>query len=113
MNLFGIDNIEIFLVLLVLVAFLYAAVGHGGASGYLALMAFWSFPVTIMKPTALLLNLFVAAVSFTSYHPDGHFNTKLFWSFALASLPAAFIANNRDAKFSTCISNLYQSGSSK
>ncbi len=91
MNLFEIEGIGWFLAVLPMVAFLYAAVGHGGASGYLALMALWSFPVSMMKPTALVLNLFVAAVSFIAYARKGHFNTKLFLSFALVSVPMAFL----------------------
>ena len=91
MNLLAIDGIVVFFLLLTAVAFLYAAVGHGGASGYLALMAMWSFPVAIMKPTALVLNLFVAAVAFWSFQRKGHFNSKLFWSFAVSSIPAAFL----------------------
>ena len=55
-----------FLILLPIVAFLYASVGHGGASGYLGLMVFFDFAPAEMKPMALLLNLFVAAVSFLS-----------------------------------------------
>ncbi|MBL4587163.1 MAG: sulfite exporter TauE/SafE family protein [Flavobacteriales bacterium] len=77
--------------LLPVVAFLYAAVGHGGASGYLALVAIWAFPVSVMKPTALLLNLFVAAISFIAYARKGHFNWKLFTAFAIASVPMAFV----------------------
>ncbi|RYZ30452.1 MAG: sulfite exporter TauE/SafE family protein, partial [Sphingobacteriales bacterium] len=50
----------LFFLLLFLVAFLYASVGHGGASGYLALMALFSVAPAVMKPTALLLNLFVS-----------------------------------------------------
>ena len=91
MNIFQIDGIEYFLMLLPIVAFLYASVGHGGASGYLALMAIWAFPVSVMKPTALVLNLFVAAVSFIAYARKGHFNWKLFTAFALASIPMAFL----------------------
>lgn len=91
MNLFEIEGIGIFLALLPIVAFLYAAVGHGGASGYLALMALWSFPVSMMKPTALVLNLFVAAVSFIAYARKGYFNWKLFTAFAIASIPLAFV----------------------
>lgn len=91
MNLLAVDGITLFMALLAVVAFLYAAVGHGGASGYLALMALWSFPVSVMKPTALVLNLLVAAVSFISYQRKGHFNAKLFLSFAIASVPAAFL----------------------
>ena len=64
----------LFLLLLPLVAFLYASVGHGGASGYLALMALFAFTPEEMKPTALLLNLFVAAISFYHYNKEGYFN---------------------------------------
>lgn len=91
MNIWDIDGIQYFLALLPVVAFLYAAVGHGGASGYLAIMALWSFPVSVMKPNALVLNLFVAAVSFIAYARKGHFNWKLFLAFALASVPLAFL----------------------
>jgi hypothetical protein len=66
-------------------------VGHGGASGYLALMALFSFAPESMKPTALLLNIFVAGISFYYYYKEGYFNKKLFLSFAIASIPLAFI----------------------
>jgi len=91
MNLFEIDYIWIFLLILPVIAFMYAAVGHGGASGYLALMALFSFAPDTMKPTALLLNLFVAAISFIHYAKSGYFNKKLFLSFAIASIPLAFV----------------------
>jgi len=86
-----IENIYIFLIILPVVSFLYASVGHGGASGYLALMALFSFAPETMKPTALLLNLFVAGISFYYYYKAGHFNKKLFISFALASIPLAYL----------------------
>jgi hypothetical protein len=54
----------LFYALIPIVAFLYSSVGHGGASGYLALMAVFSFPSDMMKQTALLLNLFVAGIAF-------------------------------------------------
>lgn len=81
----------VFLLCLPLVAFLYAAVGHGGASGYLAIMALFSFSPEVMKPTALLLNLFVAGISFFHYAKSGHFNWKLFLVFALLSVPLSFL----------------------
>ncbi len=81
----------LFYILLPVVAFLYAAVGHGGASGYLALMAFFSFAPDFMRPTALLLNLAVSLIAFIQYYRQGHFAWQLFWPFALASVPAAFI----------------------
>ena len=88
---FDIEHIWIFLLLLPIVAFLYASVGHGGASGYLAVMAIFSFAPETMKPTALLLNLFVAGIAFYHYYKAGYFNKKLFLSFAVASIPLAFI----------------------
>lgn len=84
------DFIYLFYILLFLVAFLYASVGHGGASGYLALMAIFSIAPDVMKPTALLLNLFVSATSFIQFYRGGHFRMKLFLPFALASVPFAF-----------------------
>jgi len=81
----------LFYALLVLVAFLYSSVGHGGASGYLALMAYFSFAPETMRPTALLLNIFVSLISFIQYYKNGFFKWNLFWPFALASIPTAFI----------------------
>ena len=72
-------NEVFFLILLPIVSFLYASVGHGGASGYLALMSLFSFPNEMMKQTALLLNLFVAGIAFTQYYRAGHFNKNLFF----------------------------------
>lgn len=91
MELFHTDHIWIFLLLLPIVAFMYASVGHGGASGYLAMMALFGFAPNSMKPTALLLNLFVAAISFVHYAKAGHFNKKLFLVFAITSIPLAFV----------------------
>jgi len=80
-----------FLLLLFIVAFLYAAVGHGGASGYLALMAVFGMLPEIMKPTALLLNLFVSLSAFLLFYKEGHFKWKIFLPFALASIPFSFL----------------------
>jgi hypothetical protein len=85
------DASHLFLILLPFVAFLYASVGHGGASGYLALMALFSFAPEVMKPTALLLNLFVAGISFAQFARAGHFNGWLFLVFAGLSVPMSFL----------------------
>ncbi len=85
-------SVEIFfLVLLFIVAFLYASVGHGGASGYLALMALFSMSPAVMRPTALLLNLFVSLSAFILFYRSGHFKWKIFVPFALASIPCSFL----------------------
>jgi len=85
------DSFWIFISILPIVAFMYAAVGHGGASGYLALMALFSFAPEAMKPTALLLNLFVAAISFFHFYRKGFFKFRLFIAFAIGSIPLSFL----------------------
>ena len=85
------DSIILFYGLLSLVAFLYASVGHGGASGYLALMAIFSVAPEVMKPTALLLNLFVSLTAFIQFYRGKHFLWKIFLPLALASVPMAFL----------------------
>ncbi len=80
-----------FFILLFVVALLYASVGHGGASGYLALMAIYGFAPEVMKLTALILNLFVSLTSFILFYRGGHFKWKLFLPFALASIPFSFL----------------------
>jgi uncharacterized membrane protein YfcA len=82
---------ELFYILLFVVAFLYASVGHGGASGYLALMAIYGFAPEEMKPTALLLNLFVSMVSFIQFYRGKYFIMRLFLPLAIASVPMAFL----------------------
>ena len=73
------------------VAVLYSSVGHGGASGYLAVMAFLSVAPTVTRPTALVLNLFVASIGAIQFYRAGHFSWKLFWPFAVTSIPFAFL----------------------
>ncbi|MEN5435392.1 MULTISPECIES: sulfite exporter TauE/SafE family protein [Sphingobacterium] len=82
---------EIFFIILFVVAFLYASVGHGGASGYLALMALYGVAPQEMKPTALFLNLFVSLTAFIQYYRGNHFKKEIFIPIALASIPFAFL----------------------
>jgi len=72
-------------------AALYASVGHGGASSYLAVMGLFSFAPNVMKPTALALNILVSAVATLKFYRAGLFSWRLFWPFAIASIPAAFV----------------------
>lgn len=88
------ESLFLFYFLLFVVAFFYASVGHGGASGYLALMAIFSVAPAVMKPTALLLNLFVSAVSFIQFYRRGYFKWSTFLPFALASVPMSFLGGS-------------------
>jgi len=73
------------------VAVLYSSVGHGGASGYLAVMALLSIPPAQTRPSALVLNLFVASIGAFQFWQAGHFSWSIFCPFAVGSLPLAFI----------------------
>ena len=81
----------LFLALLFIVAFLYSSVGHGGASGYLALMALFGLAPSLMKSSALILNIFVSFISFFQFYRGGYFKWKLFLPFASISVPMAFL----------------------
>ena len=85
------DSLYLFYILLFVVAMLYSSVGHGGASGYLALMAIYAFSPEVMKPTALILNLFVSLISFLQFYRGEHFKWKIFLPLAIASIPMAFL----------------------
>ena len=91
MNIADLLAMPLLLVLLPIVAFLYASVGHGGASGYLALMSLFAVPISIMKPTALVLNLLVSGVSFYFFYREKNFKWDLFYPFAFASIPFSFL----------------------
>lgn len=76
---------------IVVVAALYSAVGHGGASGYLAVLSFFSVDKNVMASTALVLNTIVAGISFLNYRRFGHFSWRLCWPFMVGSVPFSFV----------------------
>jgi hypothetical protein len=73
------------------VAFLYSSVGHAGASGYIAVMTLCGLTAAFIRPTALVLNILVAAIGSFQFWRAGYFSWRLFWPFALLSVPAAFL----------------------
>ena len=80
-----------FFIALFIIAFLYSSVGHGGASGYLALMALFGISTMYMKASALSLNLFVSAISFLAFQQAGFFKPKILLPLVLGSIPMAFL----------------------
>src|SRR5213595_946308 len=87
------DNTQLaFLCLAIaVIAFLYSSVGHAGASGYIATMTLFGLAATVIRPTALVLNILVATIGSVQFWRSGHFSWKLFWPFALLSVPAAYL----------------------
>lgn len=76
------------------IAILYASVGHGGASGYLAVMALFSLQPGVLKPTALILNIVVAGVASWLYLTAKQFCWRTFWPFAITSIPASYLGGS-------------------
>jgi uncharacterized membrane protein YfcA len=74
-----------------LVALVYAMVGHAGATGYIAVLAIAGVAPGVIRPTALLLNVVVAAIGTVQFARAGHFRPDVFWPLAAASVPAAFL----------------------
>ena len=77
-------------------AALYSSVGHGGASGYIALMALAGLGPEEVRPAALVLNIVVAGLGAYRYLRAGRFDWNVFWPFAVTAIPAAFLAGRID-----------------
>ena len=80
---------------LFVVAMLYASVGHGGASGYLAVLSlstYGAMEAAWLKQHAWCLNLVVAAIAFWHFHRAGYHSPKLTIPFVVASVPLAMFA---------------------
>jgi uncharacterized protein len=86
---------ELWLASLIFVAaVLYSSVGHSGASGYLAAMALFCIAPAVMKPTALVINIIVAAIATFRFTRAGCFDKSLFRRFAIGSIPCAFVGGS-------------------
>ena len=81
---------------ILVIAFLYSGVGHGGASGYLALMAISGYLPDTIRPSALVLNLFVSGIAAYAFYKNGHLKFNLLWPFILTSIPLAFVGGSID-----------------
>jgi uncharacterized membrane protein YfcA len=77
-----------------LAAMLYASVGHGGASAYLAILVLAGFSHESIAPTVLALNILVTLLGTINYHRAGHLDLKLLFPFVLTSIPAAFLGGS-------------------
>lgn len=84
----------IIFILIPLIAFIYASVGHGGASSYLMVLAVLGFAPEEMRPTALLLNIFVSSIAFLTYRKTCEFPKKLFLQLIIFSVPAAYVGGS-------------------
>jgi uncharacterized membrane protein YfcA len=80
-----------YLVLIVIVAALYSSVGHGGASGYIAVLSLTALTKEVVSSVALTMNLLVAGIAFFAYMNQGYFRWRIVWPFLITSIPAAYV----------------------
>lgn len=73
------------------VAMIYSAIGQGGGSGYLAVMAVGGMSASQIRPTALALNIFVSALSGWKFKKAGRFSPAVFWPATICGAPAVMI----------------------
>ena len=72
-------------------AALYTSVGHAGASAYLASMALVGVAPEVMRPTALVLNIFVASFSAIRFWRAGLVDARLALWLLAGAAPLAFV----------------------
>jgi uncharacterized membrane protein YfcA len=89
---------------LLLGAVLYTSVGHAGASIYIAIMTLFSIPSTVIKPTALVLNIFIASFTSWRFIRQGFFDLKVLFPIAIGAIPFAFLGG-----FINAPSHIYKS----
>ena len=75
------------------VAFFYSSVGHGGATGYLAALALLGVAPASAKVAVLITNILVASVAWWRFYRAGHFDWKVLSWFAVASIPCALLGS--------------------
>ncbi len=87
----SLDDVSLIALGIFVIAVLYSSVGHGGASGYWAILSLFGVAAKVVKPTALSLNIIVSPLAAWQFWRAGYFRWELFWPFALLSMPLAFL----------------------
>ena len=81
-------------ILFFVTAILYASVGFGGGSTYLALLLIWDVPYYMFPILALICNIFVVSGNSFNYIKAGNLNLKLLIPYLIGSIPLAFIGGS-------------------
>lgn len=78
------------------VAFFYSSVGHGGATGYLAALAMLGVAPGSARTAVLIANVLVAGIAWWRFSNAGHFNGRVLFIFAVTSVPFAWLGSRVD-----------------
>ncbi|MDR3467892.1 MAG: sulfite exporter TauE/SafE family protein [Xanthobacteraceae bacterium] len=74
-----------------LVAVLYASVGQAGGTGYVAVMGLVGFTPDVIKPTALALNILVAAIGSVRFYRSGLLTWRSCYPFGILGAPFSLL----------------------
>ncbi len=94
-------------VLFFIVAILYASVGFGGGSSYLALLVLWDAPYMVVPVVALMCNIVVVSGNSFHYVRAGYINKRLLLPPAIASVPMAYLGGQLSIEKSNFIYILF------
>lgn len=72
-------------------ALLYASVGHGGATVYLAILTLGGYAASTVSTTVLALNVAAAGIAFVAFRQAGHLRPRLLAAFLVTSVPLAYV----------------------
>jgi len=86
-------QIGLLLVAVLTVAFFYSSVGHGGATGYLAMLALVGVTPGSARVAVLIANVLVAGIAWWRFARAGHFDWRVLLSFAVVSVPGAWLGS--------------------
>ena len=81
-------------ILFLVTAILYASVGFGGGSTYLALLLIWGIPYFIFPVVALTCNILVVLGNSFNYIRAGNLNLKLIIPYLIGSIPLSFLGGS-------------------
>ena len=81
-------------ILFFVTSILYASVGFGGGSTYLALLLIWGIPYSVFPLIALSCNIIVVSGNCFNYIRSGNLNLKLLIPYLAGSIPLAFIGGS-------------------
>lgn len=76
---------------LLIISSLYSSVGHGGASGYIAVLTLVGYSPVFIRQDSLILNLLVSAIAFIQFYRAGFFSWEMFLPLIVGSIPAAWL----------------------
>lgn len=81
-------------IIFVAIAIVYASVGQAGATGYIAVMAIAGLGPDMIRPTALALNIVVAAIGTIRFAAAGLLTWRTCYPFAILGVPFSLLGGS-------------------